>query len=76
MHQANWAVFDSTLREMLITVAVQRSSSSLSKESLRVQNKHFGGLYSIQGLDVWKQDFRLKIPEAQMTLENVYELLK
>lgn len=51
---------------MLVTV-VQKSSSSLSKESLGVQNKHFWGLYSIQGLDVWKQDFRLKTPEVQMT---------
>lgn len=61
---------------MVITVFVQESSSSLGKEGLRVQNKHFQGLYSIQGSDVWKQDFRLKIPEAQMTLENTKELLK
>lgn len=56
---------------MLITVVVQKSSSSLSNESLLVQNKHFQQLYGIQGLDVWKQDFRPKIPEAQMTLENI-----
>lgn len=61
---------------MVITVVVQESSSSLAKEGLRVQNKHFQGLYSIQGSDVWKQDFRLQIPEVQMTLENVKELLK
>lgn len=61
---------------MVITVFVQESSGSLGKEGLRVQNKHFQGLYSIQGSDVWKQDFRLKIPEAQMTLENTEELLK
>lgn len=61
---------------MVIIVVVQKSSSSLAKEGLRVQNKHFQWLYSIQGSDVWKQDFRLKIPEAQMTLENVEELLK
>lgn len=56
-------MLDFTLREMLITVVVQKSSGSLSKESLLVQNKRSGAV-QYPGVRCLEKGFQTENPRS------------